>query len=190
MLSVLAGCSAGLAWFLPAPWLDWQPELAWREPWRAWTAAAVHWSPQHLAANLGATAVVAAFGWAARLPARAALAWALAWPATQWGLLVQPALLHYGGLSGVLHAAVAIAAVWRLWQPESTRQRWVAAAVGTGLLLKLLLEAPWGPALRPLPAWDISVAPLAHASGALAGLLAAVLLLWRAPPAPANRAPE
>lgn len=184
LLSALAAGGALLAWWLPAPWLDWQPGLAWQQPWRAWSAAWVHWSPQHLAANLAAAAVVAALGWAAQLPLRAALAWVLAWPAAQWGLLAQPALLHYGGLSGVLHAAVAVAVAWLLWRPARPSQRWVAAAVGVGLLVKLWLEAPWGPALRPLPAWDIAVAPAAHASGAVAGALAALLLLaWPARPA-------
>ncbi|MDQ2927527.1 MAG: hypothetical protein M3R22_05085, partial [Pseudomonadota bacterium] len=32
--------------------LEWQPALAWREPWRAWSAAWVHYSALHLGANL------------------------------------------------------------------------------------------------------------------------------------------
>ena len=36
----------------------------------------------------------------------------LARPLTQLGLLMRPDLLHYGGLSGVLHAGVAAAALW------------------------------------------------------------------------------
>jgi hypothetical protein len=46
--------------------------------------------------------------------------------------------------------------------------------VSTGLLVKLVLEAPWGPALRVESGWDIALAPLAHAGGALAGLVAAL----------------
>jgi hypothetical protein len=42
--------------------------------------------------------------------------------------------------------------------------------------VKLLIEAPWGPALRHPPDWDIAIAPLAHATGAIAGLAAAWLL--------------
>ena len=41
----------------------------------------------------------------------AALAWALAWPLTHLALLAEPALLRYGGLSGVLRAGAAVAAV-------------------------------------------------------------------------------
>lgn len=184
-----------LAWFAPAALLDWQPALAANEPWRAFTGAWVHWSPRHLAANLLGAGLVAALGWRARLPARAALAWALAWPLTQCGLLLRPELAHYGGLSGVLHAGVAVAACWLLFRPGppgqpvlpvQSRERWIGGAVAVGLIVKLLLEAPWGPSLRPAAPgseWDIAIVPLAHASGALAGLACAAALLgleWRA----------
>lgn len=174
MSALLAG-GALLGWWLPSPWLDWQPELAWQQPWRAWTAALVHWSPMHLGANLVGLALVAALGVVGRLPASAALAWALAWPLTQLGLLLQPDLRHYGGLSGVLHAGVAVAVVALLLQERGAR-RGVAALVGAGLLAKVLLETPWGPPLRQVPGWDIAIAPLAHASGAVAGVLLMLLL--------------
>ena len=174
----LAGASL-LAWWLPAPLLDWQPALATTEPWRAFTAAFVHWSALHLGANLLGAAVVAALGLAARLPARAAIAWLLAWPLTQIGLAVQPALLHYGGLSGVLHAGVAVAAWWLLvgHEPGQRRRRMLGGAVMAGLVLKVLLEQPWGAPLRTGGGWDIATAPLAHATGLLAGLLCAGLAL-------------
>ncbi len=174
-----------LAWLAPAPWLDWQPARAAAEPWRAFTAAWVHWSGLHLAANLAGAGVLAALGWVARLPPRATLAWALAWPLTQCGLWLRPDLAHYGGLSGVLHAGVAVAAVWLLApqpgpQPESQRERRreraVGAGIALGLVIKLLLEAPWGPTLRSSAEFDIAIAPLAHATGAVAGLLCALLL--------------
>ena len=41
--------------------------------------------------------------------------------------------------------------------------------------LKVASEAPWGPALRHPAGWDIATAPFAHASGLVAGLLAAAL---------------
>ena len=178
----LAGASL-LAWWLPAPLLDWQPALATTEPWRAFTAAFVHWSALHLGANLLGTAVVAALGLAARLPARAAIAWLLAWPLTQIGLAVQPALLHYGGLSGVLHAGVAVAALWLLVRdvPGQGRRRMLGGAVMAGLVLKVLLEQPWGAPLRTGGGWDIATAPLAHATGLLAGLLCAGLALRSRP---------
>jgi hypothetical protein len=49
--------------------------------------------------------------------------------------------------------------------------------VGAGLLAKLWLEQPWGPVLRDAADWDIAVAPLAHATGALAGALCGALAL-------------
>lgn len=165
-----------LAWWLPAPLLDWQPELVAQEPWRALTGAFVHWSPLHLGGNLLGAAVVAALGLAARLPLRATLAWLAAWPLTQAGLALQPALAHYGGLSGVLHAGVAVAALW-LVVTEQGRRRALGAALGAGLLVKLALEEPWGAPLRHGGGWDIATAPLAHATGTLAGLLCAALAL-------------
>jgi rhomboid family GlyGly-CTERM serine protease len=189
-LAAAWGLASVLAWFAPATLLDWQPALAASEPWRALTAIWVHWSPRHLAANLLGVAVVAALGWRARLPARATAAWALAWPLTQAGLLLRPDLAHYGGLSGVLHAGVAIAAWWLLLQPPVPRGRWVGGAIAVGMTIKLLLEAPWGPSLRPAAPggeWDIAVAPIAHASGSVAGLACAAAL-WAAGRGAAGRA--
>jgi rhomboid family GlyGly-CTERM serine protease len=164
---------AGVAWWWPATLLDWQPARAFDQPWRWWSAAWVHWSAQHLVANLAAAVVVAGFGAAARLPARAALAWLLAWPLTHLALLVQPALAHYGGLSGVLHAGVAVA-VLHLVARGDRAQRRVGAAVLAGLLVKLALEAPWGEPLRRSVDWDIALAPIGHAAGAVAGLAGAL----------------
>lgn len=179
LAAAFAGASA-LAWLLPAPLLDWQPALALHEPWRAFTGAFVHWSPLHLGGNLLGTAVVAALGAAARLPLRATLAWLAAWPLTQAGLAVQPALVHYGGLSGVLHAGVAVAALW-LALRESGRRQALGVCVMAGLLVKVVLENPWGSPLRMSPFWDIATAPLAHATGSLAGLLCAGLALATTP---------
>lgn len=169
-----AGALAG--WWLPAAWLDWQPTLAVSQPWRWWTAAFVHWSPLHLGANLAGLALVAALGWQAGLPRRAAWAWALAWPLTHAALLLQPALAHYGGLSGVLHAGVAVAAIGLLQLP-SRRARRVGVAVLVGLAAKIVLERPWAGTLSHPAGWDIAVAPMAHAGGTLAGLVCGVWLL-------------
>ena len=174
LAATLAAASLA-AWWLPAALLDWQPTLATSEPWRWWTAAFVHWSPRHLGANLLGAGLVAALGWAARVPRSAALAWAIAWPLSHGALLVQPALAHYGGLSGVLHAGVAVAAL-HLLRTERGQRRLIGGAVLAGLALKLLLEAPWGPPLRYTDEWDIAVAPLAHATGVIAGVLAWLLL--------------
>lgn len=175
MSAVLAaGTVAGT--LAPQDAWDWQPALALQQPWRAWSAAFVHWSALHLGANLVGAALVAALGWVARCGARASLAWLLAWPLTHLGLLAQPALEHYGGLSGVLHAGVAVAST-SLVRADAGRARAVGACVLAGLSLKLLLEAPWQGPLRSVPGWDIAIAPAAHASGAIAGLVCAALLL-------------
>lgn len=175
---VLAG-GALVGTLAPTSALDWQPTRAWREPWRWWSAAFVHWSALHLAVNLLGAAAVVAWGWVARVPARGALAWAVAWPLTHLALLAQPRLAHYGGLSGVLHAGVAVAAVWLLARERGVR-RAIGAAVLAALVLKVALEAPWRGALQTVAPWDFAVAPLAHAAGVVAG---ALLGAWAARPA-------
>jgi hypothetical protein len=86
---------------------------------------------------------LAALGWAARLPTAAAAAWLAAWPLLHLGLLLRPALAHYGGLSGVLHAGVAVATLWLVVQARGAR-RAVGAMVATGLVAKVALERPFG----------------------------------------------
>lgn len=167
---------AAVSW---APHLEWQAASAWHQPWRAWTAAFVHHDLQHLSANLAGCAVVALFGWAGRLPARAALAAAAAWPLTQLLLLWAPGLARYGGLSGVLHAAVAVAAV-ALLACGRGRQRRIGAAVWLGLLVKVLLETPWAGAVQTLAGWDFPVAVAAHASGLVSGTFVMALVVGHA----------
>jgi len=155
--------------------LDWQPARVAAEPWRAWTAAFVHLSGLHLAANLAGAALVVAFGAAARVGATGAWAWLIAWPLTHLALLMQPALEHYAGLSGVLHAGVAIVAT-QLQFTGTPRQRVVAALTLAVLAAKIVHEAPWAHVVIHPAGWDIPVAPLAHATGAGAGVLAALLV--------------
>ncbi len=158
--------------------IDWQPELAWREPWRAWSAAWLHFSGLHLGANLAGAALVGALGGVARAPRRTALAWFVAWPLTQFGLLARSDLIHYGGLSGVLHAGVAVAALYLIVQTRGPR-RLVGIALLVALAAKVLSESPWGAPLRYPAGWDIAVAPFAHASGLVAGLVtSAVAEAW------------
>ena len=175
LTAVLMG-GALLGWWLPSAGLDWQPDRAIAEPWRAWTAAFVHWSPLHLGSNLLAAAVVGAYGVAAQLPRAQAVAWFSAWPLGHLGLLLKPDLAHYGGLSGVLHGGVAIVCLWLLVAARGGR-RAVGAAVAFGLAIKLVSESPWGPALQRSDEFDIAVAPIAHATGAIAGLLCGALAL-------------
>lgn len=166
MLAALAGQAATPTLF------DWQPARLWTEPWRWWTPVAVHYSALHLVANLVGAACLAWLAWSARIDTAMALSWALAWPATHLGLALRPELLHYGGLSGVLHAGVAVIGVHLLRR----RWRWGAALL-LGLALKVLLEQPWGPVAQRADGLDIAVAPWSHLSGAVAGALSAVITL-------------
>lgn len=163
-----------------APAIDWQPAHAWDEPWRLWSAAWVHLNARHLAGNLVGTTLVAALGWVARVPPRATLAWMLAWPLTHCALALGSPPAHYGGLSGVLHAGVVIAAdgLWRGVAPDTTATaRRIGLALLAGTVLKVLLEAPFS-ATPPWSPWlGITVAPMAHAGGVAAGWLAGRLLV-------------
>lgn len=161
--------------------LDWQAALGLREPWRLWTCAWVHWSTAHLAVNLAGGAVVAFVGWRARLDTVATWAWLAAWPLTQVAMAalgadrIAAAMPRYGGLSGVLHAGVIVLGLSLAWPRAQARpqaERWIGAAIAAGTLAKVLLEAPWRLELRPSDALGIAVAPVAHACGIAAGLLA------------------
>lgn len=179
--------------------LDWQPGRAAAEPWRWWTAIAVHYGPAHLGANLAGCAFVAAFGAAARLHWRWTGAWLVAWPLGHLTLLLAPGPLpaHYGGLSGTLHAGVAVGAVALLAErsPPSqrvapgqdppdprARRRGIGAAVLAGLAIKLWLEQNGAGPGAVLPGSGVPIATAAHASGALCGIACAglVALLERA----------
>jgi rhomboid family GlyGly-CTERM serine protease len=175
---------------VPRDMLDWQPALASAQPWRLWSAAFVHLSPLHLQANLLGCAVVAVFGLVAGVPRSALWAWLAAWPLTHAALALQPQLLHYGGLSGLLHAGVAVAALHLAWR-ETGYRRLIGWAVLAGLAAKLIGEQAWLAPTQAVVGWDIRIAPLAHLSGAIAGLLCnAVVLALTAPRAgPAQPAP-
>ena len=172
-VAALLALTAIAGWPLLPTLIDWQPARFASEPWRAVSAVGVHYSVAHLGGNLAGVALAALLGVGARVPARLAWAWLAAWPLTQLGLLgLAPTLAHYGGLSGVLHAGVAIVVIDLLGRGTRAQQG-VGAALGLGLVAKLLSETPWGPVLRVTPGWDFAVAPIAHSSGAIAGLLCA-----------------
>ena len=177
-LAVAAGLAACalLGGLIDPALIDWQPTLAWRQPWRAFSAIGVHYSAAHLIGNLAGVALSGVFGVAAMVPTRLAWAWLAAWPLTHFGLLLRPELAHYGGLSGVVHAAVAIVIVSVLVS-GTRRQRLVGSAVLVGFCAKLLSETPWGEAVRYPAGWDIAIAPIAHTTGALAGAVCAVVAL-------------
>jgi len=179
LAGLLCACAVAVALAGVAPTaIDWQPSRAVAEPWRALTAIALHYSALHLGANLAGAALVAALGAAAAVSKPMVWAWAVATPLTQFGLLARPDLLHYGGLSGVLHAGAGVVAV-HLLRVGPTSRRIVGLLLAIGLVAKVIGEAPWGAPLRAPTGWDITTAPLAHATGLLSGVLcAAIASAW------------
>jgi rhomboid family GlyGly-CTERM serine protease len=169
-----------------APGLEWRADSLWSEPWRLLSAALVHHDLRHLGANLAGCAAVALFGWVGRLPWHATLAAALAWPLTHAALLWAPGLARYGGLSGVLHAAVAVAALHLLLH-ERGRARLIGALVWGGLVAKVLTEAPWRSAVQTQPGWDFPIAVGAHAAGLVCGTVVMMGLAGLTGPANARQ---
>ena len=173
-LSLLVGSLLSLA-LDAAGALEWQPLLVTTQPWRWWSAAFVHYSNLHVIGNLIGLALTAAFGWVSRVPPRAALAWFVAWPLTHLAFLwMAPGLLHYGGLSGVVHAGVAIV-ITHVLITGTRGQRLVVATVLAGLLAKIATETPWRAPVQHLEGWDIGIAPIAHVTGVLSGTLCLLL---------------
>lgn len=166
---LLAAGGALVGWLVPVVWLEWQPTLLGQQPWRLVSAAWVHWSGLHLLANLAVLALLAAAGWRVPMQRADALALLLAWPATHalLAVLAPAGLLHYGGLSGVLHAAVVLVGLRLI--ANGQRLGWVWLGL---LAAKLLIEQPWRPLLPNDPLLGLYVVPAAHLAGALAGLLA------------------
>ena len=78
--------------------LLWHPAAWWQRPWTLWTAALVHLTGVHLAANLLALGAVAVLGRALDAGRPATLALLVAWPLTTLTLLAWPQVGGYGGL--------------------------------------------------------------------------------------------
>ncbi len=163
--------------------------LVWRSaewhqaPWTLWTSAWVHLNTPHLVGNQLALGALTAAGWWLRPTRAATLAWALSWPLTQMSLVLWPLIGYAVGLSGVLHAGVAVLAVQLLLGGPRALRPW-GTLLMAGLLLKLWLEQGWA---RPV-VWDpgnqMSVVQAAHlagaAWGACFGALGAGWNRWRA----------
>jgi len=175
----LLGLAALLGQAVAPEHLDWQPRVALAEPWRAFTAIAVHYGRLHLGANLAGVALVAALGVAAEVPRRTTWAWIVAWPLVHLGLLARPDLVHYGGLSGVLHAGVAAIGV-HLVATQGRARRTIGLLLLAGLSAKVVSEAPWGPPLHHPAGWDIATAPFAHLCGLACGIACSAFAEWRA----------
>jgi rhomboid family GlyGly-CTERM serine protease len=141
--------------------------LEWpQRPWTLWTASFVHLSGGHLLANLLALTALAVLGWSLRAGTAATVALLLAWPLGTLSLLLWPAVKQYSGLSGLVHAAVAVLWAHAALDEESKPLSFILfAALG----LKLLTEHAWSLPLAFDVDWGFNVVYAAHLGGALAG---------------------
>jgi rhomboid family GlyGly-CTERM serine protease len=150
------------------------------ELWRLLTGHLVHASGSHLLWNLGATALVG-LAVARALSARdwlvAALAVALA--SSVAVLLVQPQVRAMTGLSGLLHGLLAAGATADIRRGE--KFGWLFLGL---LAAKVAWEQVSGPTALTRTALGGEIAVGAHAFGALAGLVAGLVLPVQARPAP------
>lgn len=163
--------------------------LVWRSaewhqaPWTLWTSAWVHLNTPHLVGNQLALGALTAAGWWLRPTRVATLAWALSWPLMQMSLVMWPLIGYAVGLSGVLHAGVAVLAVHLLLGGPRALRPW-GLLLAAGLLLKLWLEHGWSGPVVWDPGNQMSVVRAAHLSGAawgaLSGALGAGWNRWRA----------
>lgn len=150
-----------------------QPDQGRHQPlWAWWTTAWLHGSEAHLWRNLTGAGLVLVMGVLSNVSRLDTLAWLLAWPLTHVGMLLEPSLTSYVGMSGVLHAGVAIVGLANLHHPHRPGHRAAGIVLLAWLAGKLFMENPWAHHLVLSEASAINVAPWAHLSGALAGVLA------------------
>ena len=139
--------------------------------WRVVTGSLVHVSRAHLLANLAAVLLLGAVV-ERRGRARAALLYAGAAAAVGVALLaLAPTMARYAGLSGVVHALLAAAAL------DAARGRGARRLAGIGVLLLLVARIAVDVAHpRTMPTADggaAEVAAVAHLAGVAAALLLA-----------------
>lgn len=149
--------------------LAWQPAAWPTRPWLFWTGSLAHASGILLLANIVALAVLGVLGTALGAGRRASRAVLLAWPLGNLALLVWPSVTAYAGLSGLQCAMLAVLGLHAAARPVG----WLLLAF---LLALLMLEQAWQQPTGYDPNWGFNVVYAAHLSGALAGLLAGIML--------------
>ena len=169
-----------LAWWARTNVVDaitWQSDHWLHQPWTLWTSSWVHMNPPHLIGNQVALGALAALAWVVRPTRASALAWLLAWPLLQLSLLLWPQIGYAVGLSGLLHAGVAVMAIHlllkRIVVPKA--RRW-GALLALGLLTKLVVESAWSNPVAWDPANNMSVVQAAHLAGAFWGAVLGLAL--------------
>ena len=145
---------------------------------RYWSSAWVHSNAAHLLSNLAGLALLLGLAWVYQLPARAALAWLAAWPLTHIVLLLDPRLDTYWGMSGVLHAGMAVIAITliahRTADAAVPRARTLGWSLLTFLVSKVWLENPQLASVIPRTDLAMNVAPIGHLAGLATGATAAM----------------
>ena len=146
--------------------LQWDAMQWPQRPWTLWTASLVHLSGGHLLANLLALGALAVLGWSLRAGKAAAVALLVAWPLSTLALLAWPQVQQYSGLSGLIHAALAV-----LWAHAAVqRKAWpLSFVLLAGMGLKLLTEHAWSVPVAFDIGWGFNVVYAAHLGGTLAG---------------------
>jgi rhomboid family GlyGly-CTERM serine protease len=176
------GVSSMLLWWAQAGAVE---ALTWRadhwrgHPWTLWTSAWVHLNTPHLIGNQLALGALTAFAWLVRPNFRCAMAWLVAWPLTQFSLLLWPQIGYAVGLSGLLHAGAMVLAVQLMFKriPIRKARRW-GALLAIGVLVKTAMERAWQNPVVWDRANDMSVVQAAHLSGVVWGLLLGLLVAW------------
>ena len=183
-LCVLHAVASMLVWWMGerlAAWMIWRAEDWDDRPWSLWTSAWVHMNTQHLISNQLAVGALAAMAWVLKPGLRASLAWLLTWPVIPLMLPYWPHIGYYAGLSGLIHAAVAVVGVYlvagRTTVPMA--RRWGGMLL-LGLVTKLLIERAWHWPVVWSDNLGISVVQASHLVGAVAGAVAAFAVLHQA----------
>jgi hypothetical protein len=182
LLCALHAVASMLPWWAREGMVDafiWRADGWTTQPWTLWTSAWVHLNTPQLIVNQIALGALTAFAWVIRPNWTCTLAWLLAWPLGQLSLLWWPQIGYAVGLSGVLHAGVAVLAVQLLRRciPIPKAQRW-GGLLALVLLGKLLLERGWAYPVVWDGANDMSVVQAGHLSAAAWGLLLGLAATW------------
>jgi rhomboid family GlyGly-CTERM serine protease len=160
---------------MPATLFIYSPDLWLPHPWTLWTAPLVHLSAAHALANylaLVALVGMAALGGGRQLLGRYLVGLFVAWPISTLSLALCPQVTSYVGLSGLIHAGIALLGILLL-----QGSRYLGSALLLGLALKLWQEQSWVQPVVWSADWGFNVVVIAHLYGAGVGLVVGAAML-------------